>query len=222
MKLYQFVLTGFAVSLMTASQALSEELKNSKAIFIPSHNLFPVECKTVEGTVIAGKYNSYNVNSLFQNIQAGELLFVEVTSSEFAPQVTAQIVRSDSGGVLAGWRTAGVAAIPNLVDEKAPLIMEGQPPRFTFKTSGFESNVLNLYILSSISGKYTVRIAIANPSRELSQAQVDEAMNNSSFIGLEKYRLDVFDAMVAALSERRSTFEIPKMPAVSLRTLCGK
>jgi hypothetical protein len=222
MKLYQFVLTGFAISLMTASQALSEELKNSKAIFIPRQNLFPVECKTVEGTVIAGKYNSYNVNSLFQNIQAGELLFVEVISSELVPQVTAQIVSGNSGGVLATEQTYGVAAIPNLVDEKAPLIMEQQPPRFTFKTSNFKSNVLNLYILSSISGKYTVRIAIANPSRELSQAQVDEAMTNSSFIGLGRYQTDVIEAMTAALFDRRTTFEIPKMPAVSLRTLCGK
>ncbi|MFN9533707.1 MAG: PDDEXK nuclease domain-containing protein, partial [Pseudanabaena sp.] len=93
--------TGFAIRLMTASQALSEEVKNSKAIFIPRQNLFPVECKTVEGTVIAGQYSSYNVNKLFQNIQAGELLFVEVTSSELAPQVTARIVHSNSGGVLA-------------------------------------------------------------------------------------------------------------------------
>ena len=220
MKLYQFILTGFAVSLMTASQALSEELKNSKAIFIPRRNLFPVECKTVEGAVIAGKYNSHNVNSLFQNIQAGELLFVEVTSSEIVPQVTAQIVRSDSGGVLGGQQTYGEVAIPNLVDKKAPLIMEEQPPRFIFKTSNFESNVLNLYILSSISGKYTVRIAIANPSRELSQPQVDEAATN--FIRLEGYRNDVVEAMVAALFEGRSTFKIPKMPAFSLRTLCEK
>ena len=147
---------------------------------------------------------------------------VEVISSELVPQVTAQIVSGNSGGVLATEQTYGVAAIPNLVDEKAPLIMEQQPPRFTFKTSNFKSNVLNLYILSSISGKYTVRIAIANPSKELSQPQVDNAMTNFSFIGLSGYRNDVVEAMVAALSEGRSTFKIPKMPSFSLRTLCGK
>ncbi|TAE56833.1 MAG: hypothetical protein EAZ87_17545 [Nostocales cyanobacterium] len=189
MKIYQLIFQGCALVLLTALPSLAET-KGKKVILVPGENLFPIKCETIQGSIdandridppgslhdSASRYDSYRVKTDPGNIVFFELTIPNQNNYNFNPLITTLEVDKETRLSMARYSISG---------DKLPVENPDQTKTvphqvWYFSRKATENTNRNLYISSTSSGTYNLRIAYTRPSINLSESEVEGAIRDQS------------------------------------------
>jgi hypothetical protein len=213
MKIYQLIFQGCALVLLTALPSFAET--KNKVILVPGENLFPIKCETIQGSIDANdkvaprgslndfesRYDSYSVKTDPGNIVFFELSNDNQNDANFNPSM--QTIVIDNGSYYKSGVVLGINP-----DKR-------QKEAWYFSLKNLRNSNRNLYISSATYGQYNLRIAYARPSRNISESQIEKAVEDSSILGQYKLLLSTLKLrMGQPLNENE------KIHPVDMNALC--
>lgn len=185
MKIYQLISQGCALVLLTALPSFAET--KNKVVLVPGENLFPIKCETIQGSIDANdkvaprgslndfesRYDSYSVKTDPGNIVFFELTITNTNPPNFNPKL--ETILFDKNTVS---------------PERLSMSGAGREAWY-FSLKNLRNSNRNLYISSATYGQYNLRIAYARPSRNISESQIEKAVEDSSILGQFKLFLSM-------------------------------